>query len=68
MDSFTKSGATRIASQIQLYWTLRGVSGVEAWIRTVPDCYELYEVRSNIAERLNVNSKSKVPVQGVSRA
>jgi hypothetical protein len=56
MDAFTKSGATRIASKIQLYWTLRGLSGVEAWIRTVPDLPGLYEVRSNLAERLNVNS------------
>lgn len=53
MDSFTKSGATRIASQIQLYWTLRGVQGVEAWIRTVPDSPELYEVRSNVAQKVS---------------
>jgi hypothetical protein len=58
MDSFTKTGATRIASKIALYWALKGVSGVKTWIRTVPEQPELYEVRSNVAERLNVHSDS----------
>jgi hypothetical protein len=53
MDTFTKSGATRIASQIQLFWTFLGVTGVEAWIRTVPENPELYEVRSNVAQKVN---------------
>jgi hypothetical protein len=54
MYSYTKTGATRLASKIMLYWSLRGVDGVQAWIEEGPEP-EMYQVRSNIAARLNVN-------------
>ena len=56
-DSFTKTGATRLASKIALYWTTRGLSGVQTWLEVVPlrsdaATGRLYQVRSNIGELL----------------
>ena len=59
-DSFTKTGATRLASQILMFWTARGLSGVKTWIEPMIELENetIFQVRSNVTDRLQhiVNS------------
>lgn len=58
MDSYTKSGALRLASIIQIYWATQGAN-VEVWIEPIVGLGgDLYQVKSNIAEKLNGASNS----------
>ena len=53
-DSFTKSGATRLAAQILQYWVMVGLSGVKVWVEPLqsfnPELGMLWQVRSNVGE------------------
>lgn len=53
MAGFTRSGATRLATEIQIYWVTRGVSEVKTWIEPIGGIIEdMWSVRSNVGELL----------------
>ena len=56
-DSFTKTGALRLAARIQLFWALRGASAVEVRIEEIPGFDGHYQVRSNIPKALSDYSR-----------
>ena len=61
--AFTKLGALRLASQIQLYWAMRGVGGVRAWIEEIPGFDSHFQVRSNVVEMLSECADSNAVLQ-----
>lgn len=59
LDGYTKQGALRLASKIQLYWITKGAIGINTWIEpiyTLESGDTLYQVKSNIAEKLGGSS------------
>ena len=61
------SEARRMATRIQLYWVSRGLSGVHVWTEPLDTMADgervtIYQIRSNIPERIRVHSNSHSPV------
>ena len=61
--TFTKVGALRLASKVQLYWTMRGASGVRAWVEEIPGFDGHFQIRSNISEIMRELANSNAVLQ-----
>lgn len=63
MDHLSSLEASQLATRLQLFWTARGLRGVEVWTEPVQTVLEgkdvvIFQVRSNIAEKLREHSYS----------
>ena len=57
MDTFSRIGAARLATKIQVYWVSMGLSDVRAWTEPFTSIEEgakitLYSVKSNISDMI----------------